>query len=160
MPGTSRSLTVHNPASAHRASRRSARTDFRSERKIPSSKLGKWARKRDAAKGNRIRRRRQEEERNPERRRDFEARVPPRANGKSPMAERRTSVNRSPCGRRASPVLAQLVVRRLGDSILGPRLSFHGFSHSRIFQRENKEYKAKGTPPLPLFCGQGGTAEK
>ena len=33
---------------------------------------------------------------------DFGAHGPLRASGKSPMVERRTSVNRSPCGRRTS----------------------------------------------------------
>jgi hypothetical protein len=43
---------------------------------------------------------------------DFEAHGPRRANAKSAMVERRTSVNRSPCGRRTS--LQDDAVRFLG----------------------------------------------
>jgi len=121
------------------ASRRSARTGFRSERKTPSSKHRKWARKKDAAEGSRTRHRRREEERNPRRPVDFEAHEPQRANGKSPMVGRQTSVNRSSCGRRTSLGAARfnarpharLSARRLADSILGPRRRFHAFRAGR-----------------------------
>jgi len=84
------------------ASRRSARTALLQRRKTPSSKAHKWARKRDAAEGSRREHKRREEGHNPRHPQDFEERERQPANGKSLRLERRTSVNRSPCGRRTS----------------------------------------------------------
>jgi hypothetical protein len=90
------------PGSERPTGRRSARTRGRFGRETPSSKPGRWARKRDAAEGSRREHKRRERGRNPTRPWDFAARGPPRASAKSPRVERRTSVNRSPCGRRTS----------------------------------------------------------
>jgi hypothetical protein len=122
------------------ANRRSARTGFRPERKTPSSKHRKWARKKDAAEGSRRGHRRREKGHNPRRPVDFEAHEQQRANGKSPMVERQTSVNRSSCGRRTSLGAARfnawpharLATRCLADSILGPRRRFHAYLRSRV----------------------------
>ena len=83
-------------------SRRSGRTRGRSGRKFQSSKHHKLARKRSCGRGEPQRVQEAGRRAQPRRPWDFGARGPRRANGKSPMAERRTSVNRSPCGRRTS----------------------------------------------------------
>ena len=99
--GTSQDL-LPSGAGASNVSPQRAQTSRRSGREIPSSRHHKLARKRAAAEGSRRGRRRREGGRNSRRPWDFEARGLRRANGKSPMVERRTSVNRSPCGRRTS----------------------------------------------------------
>jgi len=68
----------------------------------PPSRHRKLARMKAAAERSRRECRKQEGGHNPRHPWDFGAHEPPRANAKSPMAERRTSVNRSPCGRRTS----------------------------------------------------------
>jgi hypothetical protein len=82
--------------------RRSGRSKVRSGAETRPSKQHKLARVRAAARASRRDYRVQEGGRNSLHPWDFEAREPRRANAKSPMAERRTSVNRSPCGRRTS----------------------------------------------------------
>ena len=57
----------------------------------------------------RIRYKRQEGGCNKENRWDFGARVPRRASAKSPIVDRRSSVNRSSCGRRTSPSVGRLL---------------------------------------------------
>jgi hypothetical protein len=141
-PGTTRS-SMGQPEPGSPASRRSACTDFRPERETQSSKDRRWARKKDAAEGSRIGHRRREEGHNPRRPVDFEAHEPRRANGKSPMVERQTSVNRSPCGRRTSLGAARfnawpharLSARRLAASILGPCRRFHAYSCRNMSRR-------------------------
>jgi len=93
------------PGSERPTGRRSARTRAALTGNSVS-KPGRWARKRDAAEGSRREHKRRERGRNPTRPWDFAARGPPRASAKSPRVERRTSVNRSPCGRRTSLGLA------------------------------------------------------
>jgi len=88
--------------SAHRRYRRSGRNSAPSEAETQTSKQRKLAHGKAAAEGSRREYRMQEGGYNLRHPWDFEARELLRANGKSPMAERRTSVNRSPCGRRTS----------------------------------------------------------
>jgi len=82
--------------------RRSEHTRGRSGRGILSSKHRKLAQRKAAAEGSRRGCRFQAGGHNSRSPWDFGARGPQRATGKSPMVERRTSVNRSPCGRRTS----------------------------------------------------------
>jgi hypothetical protein len=85
-----------------RGYRRSERTRGRSGRETLSSKHRKLAQWKAAAEGSRRGHNIQEGGHNSRSPWDFGAREPQRATGKSPMVERRTSVNRSPCGRRTS----------------------------------------------------------
>jgi hypothetical protein len=87
--------------------------------------LHRWARRRTAAKGSRRERTRRGKWHNPERPRDFAARGQQLANGRSPRLERRTSVNRSPCGRRTSLPAARINASRLAVSIPAAGRRFH-----------------------------------
>jgi hypothetical protein len=94
------------PLEAHRGSRRSDGRRGRSGPESQSSRTRKLERKRVAAAENRkVHRRREEgysrvsQRLKPE---DFGVRALPRANGMSPIVDRRSSVNRSSCGRRTS----------------------------------------------------------
>ena len=89
---------------ACRGYRRSRRRRCLSEWVFQTSRHHKLARKKAAAEGSRRENRRQEGTHNSLHPRDFEAHEPLLARPKSPMVERRTSVNRSPCGRRTSLV--------------------------------------------------------
>ena len=115
---------MRSPA-ARKEHRRSRRTAVCSGRETQSSKYRKLARKKAAAGGSRRGHRRQEGGRNSLRPLDFGAHELLRASGKSPMVERRTSVNLSPCGRRTSLGAARPDASRLGDSITGVRGRFH-----------------------------------
>lgn len=89
------------------ADRRSGSTQVLQGWESPSSKHHKWARKRAAAEASRIENKRRETARNRPHPVDFAARAPPRAMRipampMCPLADRRSSVNRSPCGRRTS----------------------------------------------------------
>ncbi len=75
---------------------------LRSQWKFPSSKQNKLAQGRIAAGGSRRGNKSRGTRCNPQHQEDFGARELLRAIWKSLMAERRTSVNRSPCGRRTS----------------------------------------------------------
>jgi hypothetical protein len=90
-------------APGHRGSRRNRRTEGRSGREILSSRHRRLARKRGAARGSRRGGRNREGGHNRLHPWDFGVRAPQRANWKSPIVDRRTSVNRSSCGRRTSP---------------------------------------------------------
>ena len=90
---------------------------------------------RDAAEGSRREHKRRERGRNPQRPRDFAAHEPPRANGRSPMAERRTSVNRSPCGRRTSLPAVRISASRLADSIPAAGRRFQRNSRRKMKRR-------------------------
>ena len=94
-------------APGRRAGPRSARTKGRSGRETQSSRQRRLARKKAAAEGSRREHKRQAGGRNSKRPWDFEAHGPQRATAKFPMVERRTSVNRSPCGRRTSLMAGQ-----------------------------------------------------
>jgi hypothetical protein len=82
--------------------RHSGRRQARSGAETRSSKQHKLARVKAAARASRRDCRMQEEGHNSLHPWDFEARGPRRASAKSPRLERRTSANRSPCGRRTS----------------------------------------------------------
>jgi hypothetical protein len=110
---------------AHQDYRRSEHTRDRSGWGIPSSKHRKLAQRKAAAEGSRRGYRIQVGGHNLRNPWDFGARGPQRATGKSPMVERRTSVNRSPCGRRTSLEPARLNARRLADSIPGLERMFY-----------------------------------
>jgi hypothetical protein len=97
----------------------------RSGRGIPSSKHRKLAQGKAAAEVSRRDYKIQVGGHNSGNPWDFGAREPQRATGKSPMVERRTSVNRSPCGRRTSLRPARLNARRLADSIPGDGRMFY-----------------------------------
>jgi len=112
----------------YRGYRRSGRRPGQSGAETQTSKQRRLARVKAAAEGSRREYRRQEGGRNSGRPWDFGARGLRRANGKSPMAERRTSVNRSPCGRRTSLGLAGLRARRPADSIPGWGKGFQSIS--------------------------------
>ena len=90
-----------------RGRRRSERRQNRPGRGTLSSKHRKLARKKAAAEGSRRERKTREARHNRLHPWDFGARGPRRATGKFPMVERRTSVNRSPCGRRTSLLAAR-----------------------------------------------------
>src|ERR1700739_2324505 len=93
---------------AGRASRRNDGRLCPGERESQSSRHHKLERKRVAAAGSRRVYRRREGERNRLRPEDFGARALWRANGMSPIVDRRSSANRSSCGRRTSLERAQL----------------------------------------------------
>ena len=84
------------------ARHRTEHTHYLQGRGTPSSRQHKLAQKRSAAEGSRIGSRSLGGGRNLTHPWDFEVRGRRRASGKSQMAERRASVNRSPCGRRTS----------------------------------------------------------
>ena len=89
------------PGPASRHYHHSDHTQVRSGRELPSSKLRKLGQKKGAAGGSRKEHNRRGEKHSSRHPGDFGGREPRRAMWKSWM-ERRTSVNRSPCGRRTS----------------------------------------------------------
>ncbi len=90
-----------SPDRANRHRPRSGNTQVRSGRELPSSRHHKLEQKKGAAEGSRKEHNRRGEKHSSQHPEDFGAREPRRAMWKSWM-ERRTSVNRSPCGRRTS----------------------------------------------------------
>jgi len=88
--------------SEHQEYRRSVRRDFHPRGESPTSRCRRWARMRDAAEESRREGMGKDRGRTPSSPRDFAGREPQPANAMSPRVERRTSVNRSPCGRRTS----------------------------------------------------------
>jgi hypothetical protein len=110
---------MNRPGLERRAGRHNARTGSRFGWETPSSKPGRWARKRDAAEGSRREHMKRGRGRNSQRPWDFVAHELPRANGKSPRPGGRRSVNLSPCGRRTSLPDGKVSARRLAVSIPG-----------------------------------------
>lgn len=97
-------MTELRLAAVPRASRRSDCTRAQPGLESLSSRHHKLERKRTAAEGSRKEHSRREVEWNRLRPEDFGARALWRANGMSPIVDRRSSVNRSSCGRRTSLV--------------------------------------------------------
>jgi len=101
-PGKVLILQAHGQVALRPPCLRSGRKQGRPGLGIQPSRHRRLAQERAAAGGIRRDDRRRDRRCKSVRLWDFEARGPLRANAKSAMAERRASVNRSPCGRRTS----------------------------------------------------------